>query len=596
MALRAAEQAGPVAMAGDGGLLVPCGVVAVPDETELPVVYRDAAGLQPPARLPPGPPSGERQEWKSSVDYLMVLLGYAIGIGNVWRFPYLVAKNGGGAFLVPYLLCLVFVAAPLFLMEMILGQATRCSTIECYRRIHPRYVGIAVASTSMVFVICTYYNTLLAYCVLYFAGSFQSPLPWSEAAVAHRMRETIWENSTASHYYWEHVILDRFSRAELEDSGGAAGGVRWHLAGALFVVWCCVFVAVSRGIQSSSKAAWLTVPLPLVLIVVMLLRAVTLPGAGDGIAYYLSPNFEKLGDPAVWALAGGQILFSLSPGMGTAITMSSYTKRGEDVHRASLIIAAANSSFSVLSGFVIFALLGNMSHNSGTPVAALAEQSSSGLAFVVLAEGLGQFGHGANLFSALFFLMLLTLGLDSTFAWVETLNSVCDDHFESVARRGGSLAPFLPAGWRPSKTQLALATSAALYLVSLPYCTRVGFYLIDVVDHFCNNYVLFTVITLECVMVRRDFGVGRLLRHVATATGKALSPFWAVCWTFTAPVVCLSLLVALLASDLSTTYEDYPANLIAFGVFSAVLPLACIPGVPLVQFLKDRCCGTRRQC
>eukprot|EP01059_Diplonema_ambulator_P012624 TRINITY_DN2301_c0_g1_i1.p1 TRINITY_DN2301_c0_g1~~TRINITY_DN2301_c0_g1_i1.p1 ORF type:complete len:593 (+),score=166.54 TRINITY_DN2301_c0_g1_i1:61-1839(+) len=583
MSRRAAEQAGPIGFGGDEhGLLMETSVVL--DEHALPI------GLEGEVAPPGHPewPEVKREEWGSSLDYIVVLLGYAIGIGNLWRFPYLVGKNGGGAFILPYLICLCLVAAPLFILELILGQALRCSTIECFKRIHPYWTGVAVASTSMVVFVATYYNILLAYCVVYLLGSFESPLPWSDNASNHTRTDPRWANVSDSQYYFSKVVLNEYTKDELKDISGI-GGLQWHLVTALMLIWVIVYFALSSGIQSSSKAAWITVPLPVILIIVMFFRAVTLPGAGAGVAYYMKFEFSKMMSASVWTDACGQILFSLSPGMGTAITMSSYTRPKENVHKIGLIIIVSNSSFSIVGGFVVFALLGNISHETGQAVADLANNSGAGLAFVALANGISKFSTGSNFFSILFFIMLLMLGLDSTFAWVETVNAVICDWIDKRTRHGKTkLIPFLPEQYAtPSRRTVAKMTAMFLFLCSLPYCTRAGFYLIDVVDHFCATYILLIVCCLECVMVTFFFGYSHIQRHMETTVGYSLSSFWIVCWKYIAPAMCFILLMVLFINDVAHTYEDYPPGIISVGIISTLIPLSFMPSVPLFLYIRD---------
>ena len=606
MAIRGVEQAGPFLLLDDcdvpmddaiAGLDAGEGNEQQVRVTEAPIMRRiipDHTGDNIlPEGLPPGHPewpgpasvdSDGRQQWGSSFDYIVVLLGYAIGIGNVWRFPYLAGKHGGGAFLFPYLICLFTVSAPLFIMELALGQNTRCSTVQCFRRFEAKWVGVALASTAMIFSVCTYYNVLLAYCIIYLQGSFSDPLPWTDAALAKTHKDVEYLHTTSSaEYYWEAVVLHKLPKGD----PSTFGGLEMHLVLALGIIWMFVFLALCNGIQSSSKAAYITVPLPIILLIVMFFRAVTLDGSGDGIDYYTKFDGEKIFKIDVWVAACGQILFSLSPGMGTAITMSSYTKPGEDVYKVGIMIAVCNSTFSILAGFVVFALLGHMSHNTGVPVETLAESSGAGLAFVALAEGISKFESGSNFFSALFFVMLLCLGLDSTFAWVETFNAVVDDYITERLRRGklfpGRLGNYFGDDWRPTKAQLAGSTALLLYLVSLPYCTRGGFYLLDVVDHYCATYVLLAVCFLEAIIVKYHFGFDRLVRHINLAGNRNISVIWTYCWAWIAPGFCLLLFFGVFIGDIVDTYENYKTAYIVIGNLSAWLPLSLIPGYMFIR-------------
>ncbi|KAJ9438771.1 Sodium-dependent serotonin transporter [Diplonema papillatum] len=373
----------------------------------------------------------------STLDYMITLMGYAIGIGNLWRFPYLVGKWGGGSFVLAYLVCLVLVATPMYLVELHWGQYTRMNTIECFKTMHPRWIGIAVTGALMVTFISMYYNLLLAYACVYLIGSFYNPLPWTTDALGDT------GNMSASEYYWRNTVLNEYPGEQvLANDLDGAGPLQWRLVIGLLCVWIIVYLALFKGIEASAKVSYVTVGLPVVCLLVMLIRAVTLEGAGDGIEFYIGKfDGDKLWDGEMWATACGQILFSLSPGMGTAVTLSSYSRPSEDVYRVNYLVTICNSAFSITGGFAVFSILGFMAHRSCEPdptadscvsVDVLAQRGGAGLAFMTLAEGVSQFGDGSNVFSFLFFLMLLTLGLDSTFAWIETLNTYVYDYSRKV--------------------------------------------------------------------------------------------------------------------------------------------------------------------
>ncbi|CAE8623352.1 unnamed protein product [Polarella glacialis] len=364
----------------------------------------------------------EREEM-SGVAYTLSLLGYAIGLGNLWRFPYLVGKWGGGAFIIAYLVCLFVVAIPAYLMEMVMGQYTRKSTVGCFKMIPPRWDGLAYGQALILLLVMAYYNVLLAYAIIYIAGSLVDPLPWA----------------ADSKNYFNAEVLNGYD--DYIDKG--LGPVQWKLALALLVVWLIVFASLAFGKKILTKVTWVTVVGPIVMLVVLLIRSVTLDGAADGIKFYIGKfDGEVLGDLDMRASACSQILFSLSPGFGTAITMSSYTRPKENIFRTCMVVAVCNSAFSLAGGFAIFSIVGNITFrlnaaegvlDEATGVMALttaAEQASAstGLAFIAIADGMRAFGSGANAMSVLFFSALLTLGLDSTFCWAETFVCYVEDY------------------------------------------------------------------------------------------------------------------------------------------------------------------------
>eukprot|EP01063_Lacrimia_lanifica_P014938 TRINITY_DN2153_c0_g3_i1.p1 TRINITY_DN2153_c0_g3~~TRINITY_DN2153_c0_g3_i1.p1 ORF type:complete len:649 (+),score=238.00 TRINITY_DN2153_c0_g3_i1:74-2020(+) len=514
----------------------------------------------------------------SQFDYFISLMGYAIGIGNVWRFPYLVGRHGGCAFLVAYVIMLLFVSSPCYLMELVWGNTTRKSTIGTFKCMHPKYVGVAWAAAVMLFFVLPYYNMLLAYAMVYLVNSFKDPLPWT--ADAYALNE-LPAGMSASDHFWNNEILGRYTKEEIVNADFGLGGVQWHLAVGLLMVWLIVFLALFRGMEASAKVTYVTVGLPLLCMVVMFIRAVTLPGASDGIQFYIGKfEVEKLfGENArgLWADACSQILFSLSPGMGTAITLSSYTRPKEDVYKINLLVTLCNSAFSIFSGFAVFSIVGFMSHHrcstEGLTCATVDEiaGSGTGLAFVTLAEGVAQFGAGSNFFAALFYIMLLTLGLDSTFAWVETINTYIGDWAQDTGRK-------------ITKAQITCLTAVMFYLVGLFYCTRLGMTLLDVVDHFAGSSTMIVVVIMEVIMFRLHWGWDRLQDSVTYATkgpkfpeGRKVPLFWKIALYYTALPLAGAVFLNRLITDFEDPYENYPGGIQALGWISLLTSIACIP-------------------
>jgi len=519
---------------------------------------------------------GAREEVKS-IDYLLGLIGYAIGIGNVWRFPYLVGKYGGGAFVFAYLVCLFFVAAPLYLMELILGQATQKSTIMCYNMIRPRWRSLGWGQAIMLFFVISYYNVLLAYTMNYIYYSLQDPLPWTV------LPEALTNLTSPASFFWRSNVLNKYDPLGVVDNhttdvkehliGQPLGGVQGNLAGGLFVVWLIVFFALAFGKDVLAKVTYVTVVGPVVLMVIMVFQTTQMEGAGEGIKFYIG-KFEgkQLANLDLWATACGLILFSLSPGCGTAITMSSYVKPKEDVFRTCLIVMLANSAFSIFSGFAIFSVLGNLASTTGQTMEEIASTSGTGLAFIAIAQGITSFGSSANVMAVLFFIMLLTLGLDSTFAWAETFICYVED---MLVARGKPLP----------KWQIVLGVCVMFFLAGLPYCTRMGNELLDVVDRFVASYYLLFGCFLEAVMVFLDVGFDRIQAALLSATignartpnGRRLHPAMKGMFFGSVPLFCLVLFLVFFANDASEQYEGYPAGLNGFGWAMLVLLLLVTP-------------------
>lgn len=512
-----------------------------------------------------------------SSDYLLTLIGYAIGIGNVWRFPYIISQNGGSAAVVAYLLCTVFVSIPLFLMELIIGQHTRQSTIKCYNMIRPKWRGLGFAQAALLMCVLTYYQILLAYSSIYLLNSVYDPLPWSYEA--SHINTTTMLGNTSSDSCQPYLVDDTTIRGPAEEfwytnvlsectddaDCTGMGVVHWPLAVALLFVWSICFFSIAFGQDVLSKVTWFTVLGPLVLMFVLLIRAVTLDGAIDGIKYYIGKfHAEELLHADVWVGACSQVIFSLSPGFGTAITMSSLTKRNEDVFRVCFIVAIVNSLFSIIGGFAIFSIVGNIAFCTGRTAAGVASQSGTGLAFITIAEGITYFGAAANAMSVLFFTMLLMLGLASSFAWCQTIVAIVGDTTRD-------------SNWPVRHSQIVAGVCTILFLFGLPFCTQKGGELLETVDHFVGTLALLLGCFVEAMMFNFDVGWERLALALKQATvgnkrtpsGRNLwpLPFWRLCLHVTAPMATLALAVYVFAQDV----EDSPNSIEGWTLFGLLV-------------------------
>ena len=301
---------------------------------------------------------GDDRDVIDTSHYIFALIGYAIGVGNIWRFPYVIANNGGASALLAYVVCAILVAVPLFLYEMIVGQYIRLSTIHCYEKIRPRWQSLGIASGCMLFLFLCYYGMVVAYSLPYIWNSLKDPLPWIEDGA-----ESFWTNSILNSY-------DDLSQAS------GLGPIQANLATSLILFWVMVFMTVGFGRDVLAKITYVTVLLPVLIITILVLRTGFLEGAKDGIKFYIGKfEAEYLWNLQTWAAACGQILFSLSPGFGTAITYSSYAKPKEDVYKACMIVAISNAMFSIVAGFAIFSMVGHMAFKEGSTVEEIATSS-----------------------------------------------------------------------------------------------------------------------------------------------------------------------------------------------------------------------------
>lgn len=256
--------------------------------------------------IPPPSKREERGEWTNKTEYMLSVIGEIIGLGNVWRFPYLCFKNGGGAFLVPYVVFLVFCGIPIFFLEVSLGQLTSQGSITCWRKLCPLFEGLGYGGILLMLYTVMYYIVILAWALLYLFSSFHSVLPWAtcnntwntencaDFNLVSLSHGNISGNTVSSvEEFWQRRILGL--------SGGLEeiGSLRWDLAGCLSLSWIVCYFCIWKGVKTTGKVAYFTATFPYAMLIVLLIRGLTLPGAADGIQFYLNPDLTRLSDPIV---------------------------------------------------------------------------------------------------------------------------------------------------------------------------------------------------------------------------------------------------------------------------------------------------------
>ncbi|MGH0167777.1 UNVERIFIED_CONTAM: hypothetical protein FKN15_053669 [Acipenser sinensis] len=362
-----------------------------------------------------------RPKWSRQIEFTLAGIGYAVGLGNVWRFPYLCYRSGGGAFLVPYFIMLVLVGIPLLYMELTLGQYLQLGPIHAMAKVCPLLKGVGVATVAISFIMCTYYNVVITWALYYLFSSFQSPLPWQSCNNTWNVMENCTDHlsnrsagtTTASQQFFNYRVLERTGGV------GEAGTMRWELFCLLFLAWVLIYFSIFKGVKSTGKVVYFTALFPYVILLALLINNAQLPGAIEGIKFFIIPEWEKLAEVEVWVNAAAQIFNSIGIAFGSLISMSSYNTFNNNILKDTLAISITNSVTSILAGFVIFSAFGYMSYLQNVPVSSLAVDGPA-LVYVVYPQAFANMPV-APLWAVLFFIMLICLGLDSQFAMVEVM-------------------------------------------------------------------------------------------------------------------------------------------------------------------------------
>ncbi|KAL7022818.1 hypothetical protein ACKWTF_012393 [Chironomus riparius] len=379
----------------------------------------------------------DRDNWGSGIEFILSCIAMSVGLGNVWRFPFIALDNGGGAFLIPYIIILVLVGKPSYYLEMIIGQFSSRGVVKAFDCV-PAMRGIAIGQVICVIYISTYYSSLLAMTLRYFFYSFNSVLPWSECNPAwsepcypssgSSLNQTF-ENGTRSSaelYFLKEVLQ---AKENIND------GIGWpilNLFGFLVLVWIMVFLILIKGVKSAGKAAYITGIAPFILLIIFLVRALTLPGSIDGIVYFFTPNWKDVLSAKVWYSAATQLFFSLNVFLGNIIMYASYNKFDHNIYRDANIVTTIDTFTSILSGCISFGIVGHLKHELKVDDIKKVFKGGPGLVFVTYPETLSKFQFVPQLFSVLFFIMLFILGMGSIIAMMTCVITVVRDQFPKV--------------------------------------------------------------------------------------------------------------------------------------------------------------------
>ncbi|XP_063766446.1 solute carrier family 6 member 11a [Eleginops maclovinus] len=528
----------------------------------------------------------ERGKWGSKKEFILSVAGAIIGLGNVWRFPYLCYKNGGGAFFIPYILFLVACGIPLFILEVSLGQYTSQGGIMCWRKVCPLLEGIGYASQMIIFYGCISYIVILAWAFLYLFASFTDELPWATCNNTWNTDSCLVLNNYNITANWtspvnaSSSILEFWHRRVLNISTGidALGNIQQDLALYLLLAWALCYFCVWKGVRSTGKATYFTATFPFVMLVVLLIRGMTLPGALHGIKYYLYPNPMRLFDPQVWMDAGTQVFYSYAICLGCLTTLGSYNKYNNNCYRDSFYLCLLNSGTSFVSGMAIFSILGYMSQQQGVDIASVAD-SGPGLVFIVYPQAVTLLPF-PQVWSACFFIMIILLGIDGQFVGLESVMTSLSDTYPSQIRYG----------YR--RELLLLLICAVCYVLGLFLVSQAGAYILQIFDHYvCSGPTLLLMAILQSVVIGWIYGADRFCDNIQDMIGYKPISLLKYCWMYVTPVICSGTLVFMLLKYTPMKFNKsyvYPGWAYLIGWFLAMSSLMMIPVTMVCKLAKGK--------
>ncbi len=460
----------------------------------------------------------------------MAAVGSAVGLGNVWRFPYVCYENGGGAFLIPYLVALFTAGIPLMILEFSVGHWARGAPPEAFSKVSKKWEWAGWLSVLMPFFVAIYYIVIMSWCFSYMVYAID--LRWG-------------------------LTADQFFKNFLGDTGNPAifGTISIPVLIGLIALWLTVFIILYKGVKRIGKVVALTVPIPTILLIILTIRGITLPGAMDGLSYYLTPNFSSLTNVNVWLAAYAQIFFSIGVAQGIMITYASFLKRKSDINNNAFIISLADAGTSFLAGFTVFSVVGYLAAQKGIGIHALGEQiAGPNLTFVTYPTAITLLPFAAAFFGAIFFIALLTFGIDSAFSMIEPIS-------ESINNK-----------WRITKTKAVGIICITGFMLSLLFSAGNGLHLLDIFDHFIANFGLVIIGLVECIVFGWYFTLGKLREHANKTSDIKIGRWWEILIKFVIPIVLGIILILSVIDSITKPYMNYPWQiLIIFGLIPVIL-------------------------
>ena len=423
------------------------------------------------------------EQWDSRWSFIFAMIGCAIGLGNIWRFSYVVYSNGGGSFFIPYFVAIALMGIPFLILEYGVGFSFKRSFTEIFKSINPKFEFIAWILIFLIAIVLIYYMVIISWDMFYLMNSFSFS----------------WGSDTAA--YFVHNVGGSENLSKIGNFFipiGIGVIITW------FILWFISHKSINKGIGVASK---ILIPSVFVIMIIIVIYALTLPGAMIGINALLNPNWMALTDINIWLVAFSQIIFSLGMGEAMAMTYASYLKDDAKLTDNVLIVIASNSSFEIFTAFGVFSILGFMSVTSGTPMVELVSEGT-GLIFVVFPKIFDMMGIVGHILAPLFFLAVLFAGISSAFAFFEPIVGSISAKFNITRKR--------------LVTILCIIGCACSLLLTC----GISSYLVGIIDAFVNEFGILLLVAVQCIIFGWYYGAEKLIPIINRQSSIKIGKLW----------------------------------------------------------------------
>ena len=468
----------------------------------------------------------KKQEWNSNLAFMMAMIGSAVGLGNIWRFPNVLYSNGGGSFMIPYIVSLFLLGISFVLVEYAVGFKFKKSIARIMYSIKDKLEPVAWFILLVVFLITTYYVCVVGWDFIYIILSFTKA--WG---------------ANPDLYFSNNVL-------HATDSMSGLFTIVPNVLISVFIIWFIAWMIIKRDLNDGiGKVSQILLPLLCLIVVGIVGFSLTLPGASIGYTQIFTPDWSALLNLDVWLAAFGQIVFSLSLGMAIAMTYASYLPEGSKLVDNAVMVAFSNSGFEVFNSIGIFSILGFMTATSGIPFNELVTEGT-GLAFVVFPQVFNTMGGVAYIVGPLFFICILFAGITSVIALLE---GVC----YSISEK------FLI-----ERKKTATVVCIIGFLISCIFATGAGSTILGIFDAYLNNFALLLAVLAECLIFGWIYKFDDLIETLNNNSRLQVGKTWKAVIKYILPICIGGLWIQ---GVYSTVSQADGLSLTVMGILSVLL-------------------------
>ena len=447
----------------------------------------------------------KRSVFSNKLGFVLAAAGSAVGLGNIWRFPYLAAKYGGGLFLLIYFILVITLGFTIMVTEIAIGRKTQQSPIGAYRALNKKFSFVGVMASLVAFLILPYYSVIGGWVMKYFVTFLSA---------GH-------QNAAMDNFFTNYIAQP-------------VEPMLWQIG---FVV--ITFIIVLRGVKNGiEKASRVLMPLLIVLSIIVAVYSITLPGALEGVKYFLIPNFSQFKPQTILA-ALGQMFYSLSLAMGIMITYGSYLRKEDDIEKSVKHIEIFDTAIAVLAGFMVIPAVFAF---SGGNSAAL--NSGPGLMFQTLPKVFEHMGM-AQIFGSIFFALVLFAALTSSISLMEAVVATFSDNFKLTRTKSCILAGVLA---------IAIGVPSSLGFGIWSGFQPFGMTFLDFMDFLTNSVLMPLGALITCVFVGYVITAKVISDEVKISSQFRRERIYKVMIKYIAPICILIILISSVLAAFNTNF------------------------------------------